>query len=252
MPMKMRKTAFLIAIFVLFSGFSPAISHKYNHHKKYKKRTYTRIYTSKLLNVNQTDTTSYIWGIDVSHHQKTIDWDQVLAQKPHFVFIKATEGRRFIDHNYCQHKQKAETMGAIVGSYHFFSYISSGRDQALHFINNACLVKGNLPPVLDVEFKRRMPKAKKVTENIIQWLETVEAVYGVCPIIYCNYKFYNKYLKDKLKKEYPLWIPDYFNEPKISWVFWQKSDKFKLKGITKTVDFNIFAGTKESLVKILL
>jgi lysozyme len=248
----MKKTVFLLTIFFLILGLSSGECHKYKKYRKSKKRSYIRIYKSKILEVNNTDTTSFIWGIDVSHHQKQIDWEQVLAQKPYFVFMKATEGSSFIDHKYNQHKQEAEAKGVIVGSYHFFSYKSTGLEQALHFIKNAGLNKGNLPPVLDLEFKRRMPNAKKITENIIQWLEMVETIYGVQPIIYCNHRFYDKYLKNKLKKDYPLWIPDYYKEPKINWVFWQKTNKFKLKGIIKTVDFNIYAGSRESLIKILL
>ena len=31
-------------------------------------------------------------GIDVSRHQKTIDWEKVAADNVQFVYIKATEG----------------------------------------------------------------------------------------------------------------------------------------------------------------
>lgn len=33
-------------------------------------------------------------GIDVSHHQKQIDWQKVADDKVDFVYIKATEGAR--------------------------------------------------------------------------------------------------------------------------------------------------------------
>ncbi len=36
-------------------------------------------------------------GIDVSHHQKSIDWENVADQGIAFAYIKATEGRDFKD-----------------------------------------------------------------------------------------------------------------------------------------------------------
>ena len=46
-----------------------------------------------------------VWGLDVSRHQKDVDWEKVLQhEQPHFVFIKATEGTLIVDPTYAKHR----------------------------------------------------------------------------------------------------------------------------------------------------
>ena len=48
-------------------------------------------------------------GIDVSHHQGSIDWTQVASAKIAFAFIKATEGRDFVDPLFAVNWREART-----------------------------------------------------------------------------------------------------------------------------------------------
>ena len=41
-----------------------------------------------------------IRGIDVSHHQGSIDWNAIAASGVEFAYIKATEGGDWIDHRF--------------------------------------------------------------------------------------------------------------------------------------------------------
>src|SRR6185503_1455334 len=52
-----------------------------------------------------------IHGIDVSHYQGRIDWPVVAASGPRFVFLKATEGVRYVDPTYSRNKLGAERAG---------------------------------------------------------------------------------------------------------------------------------------------
>lgn len=61
-----------------------------------------------------------------------------------------------------------------IGAYHFFSYNSPGKLQAKYFIRYAKLQKGDLPYVLNAEYKTPMPKRKVVTRELLSFLETVE------------------------------------------------------------------------------
>ena len=47
-----------------------------------------------------------IHGIDVSHHQVTIDWEEISKQGIDFAFIKATEGGDHMDSLFCQNWTK--------------------------------------------------------------------------------------------------------------------------------------------------
>ena len=87
------------------------------------------------------DTTALVWGIDLSHHQKNVNWDQIECEKPYFIFFKATEGATHTDRMYHQYKMEAADRDIKVGSYHFFSYTTSGKDQALHFLKTAHITR---------------------------------------------------------------------------------------------------------------
>lgn len=193
-----------------------------------------------------------IWGIDLSHHQSKIDWDKLEKQKPYFIFFKATEGLTHKDTQYSTNYKNARKKKIITGSYHFFSYKSTGKAQAKVFLSVAKFQKGDLPPVLDAEFKRNMPSTEKVTKELIEFLKYVTVKTGVKPIIYCDYDFFEKYLKNKLKTKHHLWICDYRRKPKAEWLFWQTTDKFKIAGIKGNIDFNLFNGNKEKLKSYLI
>lgn len=194
-----------------------------------------------------------IWGIDISHHQRTINWSQLSKEKPHFIFLKATEGVTHKDTRYQYHRIKADQHSIITGAYHFFNFYSDGKLQAEHFCSVAKIKKGDLPPVLDVEIgNHKMPERKKVTTEILKFLKQVEKFSGVKPIIYCNYRFYLTYLKYYLPADYGFWICDYYTKPKCDWLFWQKTDKHRVAGIKGCVDLNYFKGDRNDLASILI
>ncbi len=193
-----------------------------------------------------------IWGIDLSHHQGDINWNKLITEKPYFIFLKSTEGATHHDRKYREYYKNARKHGIIVGTYHFLSYRSSGKAQAKHFLKIARLNKGDLPPVLDAEFRKNMPDNEKVTKKIKDFLDTVIKTTGCKPIIYCDYDFYVKYIKGKLNQNYSLWICDYRHRPHGKWLFWQTTDRFKIAGINGRVDFNLFNGNKEKLKNILI
>lgn len=192
-----------------------------------------------------------IWGIDVSHHQSTIKWEKLKTQKPYFIFLKASEGATRQDGKYSENYKAAKKLGILVGSYHFFTYKSSGKDQANNFLSVAKHKSGDLPLVLDAEFARKMPANRLVGNELITFINVVYRRTGHYPMIYCDYDYYKLYLKDRLHTKCKLWIVDYKSKPDCKWTFWQTTNKFKIAGIRGNVDFNLFNGTKKKLKSIL-
>ncbi len=192
-----------------------------------------------------------VWGIDLSHHQADVDWLKLEEQKPHFIFFKATEGATHSDRKYAENYKQARKRDIIVGSYHFFSYRSNGKAQALHFLRTAHYKEGDLPLVLDAEYAKVMPAAKTVTKELLSFMKTVNHKTGRKPIIYCDYDFYKQYLAKEINSDYMLWICDYRRKPSCDWTFWQTTDLFRIAGIKGPIDFNIFNGTKSDLKKLL-
>ncbi len=193
-----------------------------------------------------------IHGIDISHHQGHIDWDELkdkgmIDKYPvRFVMIKATEGSTQTDENFLENFHQAREYGFTRGAYHFYSVHSSAARQAQHFISQVKLENGDLPPVLDVEHKPKDQTDEEFKASVLQWLDLVEWHYKVKPIIYTYYKFKTRYLNDSVFDQYPYWIAHYYVdsvEYKGRWKFWQHTDVGKLPGIKGHVDFNIYNGS---------
>lgn len=192
-----------------------------------------------------------VWGIDVSHYQANIDWELLGQQKPNFMFIKASEGIDLRDTKYLENYSEAKKRGILVGSYHFFSYKSTGKDQANNFLSVAQHKDSDLLPVLDVEFRKKMPKKDLVITELTSFINTIYEKLGHYPIVYCNYRFYELYLRESLSDKCKLWIVNYKEKPSGEWVFWQTTDRLKLNGIRGSVDLNMFNGPIANLNTML-
>jgi len=202
-----------------------------------------------------------IHGIDVSHHQGRIDWDELrdhglIDERPiRFVMIKSTEGATKMDENFLDNFYQAREHGFTRGAYHFYSIYSSAEKQAEFFIKNVKLEKGDLPPVLDVEHKPKNQTDEEFVVSIRKWLDIVESHYGVKPIIYTYYKFKTRYLNGSVFDDYPYWIAHYYVdkvEYEGAWKFWQHTDAGRLPGIRGRVDFNIYNGSYYDLRKLTI
>ena len=202
-----------------------------------------------------------IHGIDISHYQGKIDWDELrnngmIERCPvRFVMIKATEGSTRIDDCFEDNFYQAREHGFVRGAYHFWSTRSSGRAQAEHFLRHVKLEDGDLPPVLDVEHKAKDQTPEEFKESVLTWLRLVEKAYDAKPIIYTYYKFKMAYLSDSIFDDYPYWIAHYYVD-KVDyqgpWKFWQHTDCGRLPGIKGYVDFNIYNGSYYDLQQLPL
>ncbi len=200
-----------------------------------------------------------IHGIDVSHHQGTILWEEVAAMdvngiRVNFAFIKATEGITRQDKHFKRNWKNAKKTGIICGAYHFFHPSRDAAKQAENFISQVKLEPGDLPPVLDIEVTNRRSK-KEIVEGATEWCRIIEEHYGVKPIIYTGLKYYDSYLADDFA-DYHLWIAHYYkHKPGLDhrkWQFWQHSDKATINGIKERVDMNVWNESEEKLKKILV
>lgn len=199
-----------------------------------------------------------IHGIDVSRYQNIIDWKAVKHMQDRdikigFAFIKATEGLERIDNNYRRNWFNAKKAELPRGAYHFFIGSKSGKAQAENFIEKVNLVKGDLPPVLDIETSNGA-SAADIQQRVRDWLNQIEDHYKIKPIIYTNIDFYTNFLNGKFD-DYPLWVAHYYvkDKPRIErkWAFWQHNEKGRVNGIDAYVDFNVFNGDSMAFRKLL-
>ena len=201
-----------------------------------------------------------IHGIDISHYQGKIDWEQltnamIKGCPVRFVIIKSTEGSSRLDENFRENFNQARDFGFIRGVYHFWSNKSTARDQAYYFLDQVHLTDGDLPPVLDIEHKPADKSVEDFQRDVLTWLHIVEDKYHVKPIIYTYYKFKEQYLSAPVFEDYPYWIAHYYVDKvqyKGKWKFWQHTDVGKLPGIKGYVDFNIYNGSYYELKQLCI
>lgn len=198
-------------------------------------------------------------GIDVSHHNGAIDWSTVSNYNAHhsavkFCFAKATEGIDFVDKRFEENWVGAKENNITLGAYHFYNPGIDPRLQALNFILNVKLTKGDFPPVLDFETDSR--NKRRLLKDITTWVEIVEKHYGVKPIIYTNRYLFNKYIQSHFDG-YPIWISQY-NTQSLNNIddedlkFWQYTMKGSVAGVVSDVDFNVFLGEENEFKDLLI
>lgn len=199
----------------------------------------------------------HVHGIDVSHHQGTIDWEllrnrgTINDQPVSFVFMKATEGTTFVDPLFHKNFTATGRYGLTRGAYHFYRPTMLPQAQADYYIRHVQLQPGDLPPVLDIEVRPAAGQsADQFRRDLLTWLRRVEQHYGVKPILYTYHSFHQQYLRDTLFQSYPYWIAHYYVDS-VSysgpWHFWQHTDRGRLPGIKGDVDLNVFNGTYSEL-----
>ena len=201
-----------------------------------------------------------IHGIDISHYQGKIDWEQlknamIKGCPVRFVIIKSTEGSSRLDENFRENFNQARDFGFIRGVYHFWSNKSTAREQAYYFLDQVHLTDGDLPPVLDIEHKPADKSVEDFQRDVLTWLHIVEDKYHVKPIIYTYYKFKEQYLSAPVFEDYPYWIAHYYVDKvqyKGKWKFWQHTDVGKLPDIKVYVDFNIYNGSYYELKQLCI
>lgn len=84
-----------------------------------------------------------------------------------------------VDKDFKRNWQDAGRSGLRRGAYHFFRSSKDGEAQARLFIKTVGDLRfKDLPPVLDIETIHRGGSMKKLNEEALKWLETIEGHYG--------------------------------------------------------------------------
>ena len=183
-------------------------------------------------------------GIDVSHYQGMINWEEVAQDKSiSFVYIKATEGASLVDDMYLRNLRGAKRVGIPVGSYHFFSPSVSALVQLENFRTMVDPRQQDLIPVVDVEQRGKVSLAQ-FQRSLRTFLDGVERMFGVKPIIYTGVNFYAKYLEGHFT-QYRFMVARYAEEfPGLSEdvpiVLWQYTSTSYVDGIRGHVDKSVF------------
>lgn len=195
-------------------------------------------------------------GIDVSHYQGRINWDEVARDhRVTYVYLKATEGVNTIDDTYAYNFSECKRVGLKVGSYLFFRPHLSAQAQFDLFKSRVNTRQQDLLPVIDIEVIRGVSESV-MQARLLELCDLFEREYGKKPIIYTGKNFYNKYIYGNHRLHaYKFFIAAYsFIEPDLygdnDYVMWQYSATGSVRGIRGNVDMSRFVG-RHSIKDIL-
>lgn len=203
----------------------------------------------------QGGTPSYV-GIDVSAHQKLIDWEKVAASGVDFVMIRAgyrgyTQGLIYQDDYFTYNINEALRVGLDVGIY-FFSQATSveeAREEALQTLEWIEDYDVTYPVVFDWErVSQSNSRTKDTTGDMITACARefcgIIADAGYTPMTYGSPSKVGKDLQLDQLSDFPFWLAHYT----IDWCptsfqyhydMWQYSSSGMVDGIDVRVDLNI-------------
>ncbi|WP_298948899.1 GH25 family lysozyme [uncultured Alloprevotella sp.] len=181
----------------------------------------------------------YKEGIDVSHYQGEIDWEEVVRNEQiSYVYIKATEGASLVDEYYLQNLEGARRVGLSVGSYHFYRPTIDWQIQFDNMISTIQKESQDLVPIIDIE--HASGNEEEFIDNLRQFIQKVTQYYGKKPLLYTFHNFYNRHFVG-LFPDYHWMIARYRNdEPTLNdgkqYIIWQYTQTGRLSGIRGKVD----------------
>ena len=222
------------------------------------------LYDFKLLNKDgryysyEDDRFTSLAGIDVSEHNKSIDFKKVRESGIDFVFIRIgwrgyTEGVLHPDTNFEKYYKDAKDNGLLIGVY-FFSQAANEEEaiaearMVLQILDDRKL---DLPVVYDFEnitgdeARTDGISKEQCTKNALAFMKTIGAKYETA--LYANSNLLKNYYDMDILKDCKLWYAQYNEEPSCDYDFfiWQYSNEGSVPGIEKETDLDIMFISKE-------
>lgn len=164
-------------------------------------------------------------GADISHWQSAFDAAGYKASGEDFIFLKATEGRSFVDQTFVRRWQAAKAADLPRGAYHYGYPDGSLADQVEHFVRVVTAAGWQQADVfiLDMEAHNNQSPAEIVAWSD-QWIERVRAALGGRGLFYTFPYFWRDQMGD----------PDHIPGNALGWWARYYSHPYRdLKNMTK-------------------
>lgn len=146
------------------------------------------------------------FSLDISMHRKGIDIGALRNEGLCHLYLKATEGRNYIDPCLDDFYNQAVACGVPVGYYHFLTKNPDVEGQAEDFYNAVKFKKSNLKYVLDMEVD--LENYSDAARRFINKFEELMGKTNICCIYASGYYARDNFDND-IKEKYPLWIAHY-------------------------------------------
>lgn len=190
-------------------------------------------------------------GVDVSHHNGTVNWAQKKAEGNLFCSIKATEGLTNVDPMYAKNVAGSHAVGIPSSGYHFFHPALDAKAQAAHFISVIGRNQsGHLPPLFDFETLDGLG-GKVTSEHARICCQEIENAIGHSPELYGSPGFIEGLGDMSWAAHLNLWIAHYrvshprIPKPWVNYTFWQTND-------ANGWDLDLFNGSAGQLAALII
>ena len=188
-------------------------------------------------------------GIDVSHHQQTIDWEQVKQSGVEFVMVRLgnrgiSSGKLSIDSYAMENLQGARATGIKVGAYFYSQALSveEAREEAQMALQILDGFPLDMPLAYDWELEERTKDvdARTLTDCTLAFCETVEQA-GYQPMVYFNSYQAQELLYLSELTHLPWWLAMYDVTMDFPYRMdmWQYTCTGSIAGIEGNVDINL-------------
>ena len=192
-------------------------------------------------------------GIDVSTHQKNIDWQAVAADGIEFAILRLghrgyTEGGLFLDQTFDQNLRGALDAGLEIGVYFFSQAITpqEAEEEADYILS----VLGGQPLAFPVVFDWESISGDQARTDGLDGETLTRCAAAFCKRIedagYRSGVYFNRtqgYLRYDLRQltDYELWLAEYASVPDFYYHFdlWQYSHTGRVDGIEGDVDLDL-------------
>lgn len=202
-------------------------------------------------------TTATAQGIDVSHNNGTIQWEEVLrSQQIDYAILRVGYGMDQTDQDdqqWSYNSAECERLGIPYGVY-LYSYATTTEravSEANHVIRLIQGKKLDYPIYYDMEddSTKNLSKAQHAA-NAKAFFDTLKAAGYTNVGVYANKDWFESRLTDSLFSQYPRWIAQYADACTYqkSYHMWQFTESEKVPGITGAVDMNYKIGNWGSSV----
>lgn len=198
---------------------------------------------------------TYLTGIDVSVFQGNIDWGEVAADGIDFAILRigyrgyGSKGIMGIDDNFYKNYDGAVNAGLKVGVYFYSQAMNAeeAREEARYVLSALGERELQMPVVYDWEYvdnaeaRTADMTSEQITECAVNFCNEIEQS-GREVMIYFNREIgYFEYDLTGISG-YDFWLAEYSEYPSFIYKFnmWQYTDSGTVKGISSTVDMNIY------------
>ena len=194
-------------------------------------------------------------GVDVSHHQGEIRWEEVANAGIRFAMIRlghraVSDGELYLDRYWEENIQEAQDAGLLVGVYFYSQAISveEAQEEASFVLEALDGMKLDFPVVFDWEIyssnaRNANVDPKTVNACAIAFCEAITSA-GYAPMVYFNLDLANRVWDLELLQQqgYPFWLALYRDQ--MNWEYlpdmWQYTESGTVPGIAAPVDLNLY------------